>query len=459
LIVREAIKNMKDMDLSNDRGILIEQVIPFVFAIKNNTLEDEVKRDQLSKLGNTIFKDVFDNRITIPVEAFETVIINHIKALLNSSNFMVRTNGAAALSDLCQHIDDITILQKLKDQNMIDMLINKSMNNAYFATYISHIRSVIEFGVGGEAGKYVRSNSLLLEGIVLKLVNKMSGQVGKTDMDIQFRKEVTLLLITVSRIQLQLIRLEYDSEKDAEKVIESRKLLFDALYSVLSQNYAVESDVEMSSETEEAKAPNIVIQPDTKNKDIRSTKKKDFELHQLIIEALAYSDTEEFIEKQFQLYKQMYFSVSWEIRLGILKNLNTLLHTVVKSKHDVKKLIEENNQLESFLRYLVGFTTENGEKFDSNLLNLSKILNTLVQSLDDKSQLRIDILDNIDQIFDVKVKENNRVKKRQREQKFEEDEEGGAVKIPIESQHEMLREENRILTEIMQFYYLMKNTS
>ena len=100
LIVREAIRNMKDLDLSHDRGVLIEQIIPYIFAIKNNTLDDEKKQDQIAKLGNDMFKDIFENRISIPVEAFEGIIIDHIKKLLDSSNFMIRCNGAMALQDL-----------------------------------------------------------------------------------------------------------------------------------------------------------------------------------------------------------------------------------------------------------------------------------------------------------------------------------------------------------------------
>jgi len=109
----------------------------------------KLNREQISKLGNSIFKDIFESRISIPVEVFEDEILNHIKALLNSSNFMVRTNGTAALSNLCQYIDDTSLLQKLKDKEIINLLINKNIASHYFKEYLGHLRHIFEFGVGG----------------------------------------------------------------------------------------------------------------------------------------------------------------------------------------------------------------------------------------------------------------------------------------------------------------------
>lgn len=165
LIVREAVRNLKDLDLCHDKGVLIEQIIPFIFAIKNNTIEDEKKQDQLCKLGNELFKDIFENRITLPVEVFEGLILVHIKKLLDSSNFMIRSNGAKALVDLCQYIDDDTYLVKLKEKGIINLLINKNFGFQQFVGYVECIRKILEFSTGGEAGKYVRQNSLLLESI------------------------------------------------------------------------------------------------------------------------------------------------------------------------------------------------------------------------------------------------------------------------------------------------------
>lgn len=128
---------MKDIELTQDKGALIEQVIPFIFTIKNNALDDQQKREQLAKLGNSLFKDIFENRISIPVEAFENVIFNQIKVLLDSSDFMIRTNGAVALADLCQHIDQDSFLQKLKEKKIMDLLVNKNISNQYFTEYIS----------------------------------------------------------------------------------------------------------------------------------------------------------------------------------------------------------------------------------------------------------------------------------------------------------------------------------
>ena len=172
LIVREAIRNMKDLDLSNDRGILIEQVIPYIFAIKNNTLDDEKKQDQISKLGNDMFKDIFENRISIPVEAFEGVITDHIKKLLDSSNFMIRSNGAMALQDLCQHVDDNTFLQNLKEKKIIELLFYKNFSSQHFTQYVECMHKILEFGTGGENVTYVRANSLMLEEIVEKITKK-----------------------------------------------------------------------------------------------------------------------------------------------------------------------------------------------------------------------------------------------------------------------------------------------
>ena len=93
-----------------------------------------------------------------------------------------------------------------------------------------------------------------------------------------------------------------------------------------------------------------------------------------------------------------------------------------------------------------------------NLLELSKLLKTLVESLYPSSKLRIKILENIDEIFASKVKENERNKKKERlREAVEKVEEDGAIKIPVSAQHDKLKEENRTLTLIMQNYYLMKN--
>ena len=43
LIIREAMRNLKDLELSQEKGAVILQVVPYIFAIKNNTLEDEIK--------------------------------------------------------------------------------------------------------------------------------------------------------------------------------------------------------------------------------------------------------------------------------------------------------------------------------------------------------------------------------------------------------------------------------
>mmetsp|Transcript_28773 Transcript_28773/g.25474 ORF Transcript_28773/g.25474 Transcript_28773/m.25474 type:complete len:209 (+) Transcript_28773:770-1396(+) len=205
-------------------------------------------------------------------------------------------------------------------------------------------------------------------------------------------------------------------------------------------------------EEEDKVSESHVSQPDSKNSDIRSVKKEVLEFHQLIVEALAFSNTPEFISKQFKLYKSMYFSVSREIRLGILNNLNTLFNTICHSKSKIGELVEENKELYSFISSIVSSTQE-------NLLQLSKILKTLVESLDSASPLRIKILNNIDEIFASKVKEDQRNKKKERIQDAMEEEidEGGAIKIPINNQHDKLKEENKILTLIMQNYYLMKN--
>ena len=146
-------------------------------------------------------------------------------------------------------------------------------------------------------------------------------------MDINYKKQATLLLSCVNNILLKQENLEYDTPEDAKVVIESRQNLFTELFAILTQNYAQNEDVEM--EIEEKKVDEShVVQEDIKNSDIRSVKKEVIEFHQLIVEALAFSNTPEFISQQFELYKIMYFSVSREIRLGILNNLNTLFGTI-----------------------------------------------------------------------------------------------------------------------------------
>ena len=53
-----------------------------------------------------MFKDIFEDRISILVEAFEGVIVYHIKRLLDLSKFMIRSNGVKTLQDICQHVDE-----------------------------------------------------------------------------------------------------------------------------------------------------------------------------------------------------------------------------------------------------------------------------------------------------------------------------------------------------------------
>ena len=132
MIIREAIKNLKEFELTQDKGALVEQIVPFLFVIKNNTLEDTTKREQIFKLGNEIFKDIFDNRISIPVEAYEGVILNQIKILLDSSDFILRSNGAVALLDLSTYLDQDTFLQKLNERKIIELLINKNFSSQFF---------------------------------------------------------------------------------------------------------------------------------------------------------------------------------------------------------------------------------------------------------------------------------------------------------------------------------------
>ncbi|CAI2382409.1 unnamed protein product [Moneuplotes crassus] len=448
LIIREAIKNLKDLELTQEKGAIIQQVIPYVFAIKNNTLEDESKREQIKKLGNGIFKDIFENRISIPVEAFEDDILGHIKALLDSSNFMIRANGSAALADLCEHTDDNSLLQKLKDKKIIDLLINKNIGSNYFTDYLGHIRKIISFGVGGITGKYVRANSLLLEKVSKKLVTKLSNQLSKSDLDMKYKKEAALLMSTVGNIIFRLLSLDYDTEEDKKPIRETSKNYFNNLFTLLQGNY--ESEEAKEEEKEEVKIDSHVKQPDIKNKDIRSVNKQALEFHQLIVEALAYSHDQEQIHQQFELYQKLYFSVSREMRLGILNNLQVLFEIVCNSKTVVRELVEENKTLKIFLLSIVGSTQE-------NLLQLSKILRILVESLSQESEVRVKILENIDEIFASKVKEDKRNKKREQMREEQEVDDSGAIKI-ASSQHDKLKEENKVLTMIMQNYYLMKNS-
>ena len=269
-------------------------------------------------------------------------------------------------------------------------------------------------------------------------------------------KEIILLLKTVSLILMNLIRLDYDSPADAEKVVNCRRLIFEALFSVLNESYNESQEQPMEVDQEETKEVTIVAQPDSKNKDIRSTNKGLLEFHQLIIEALAFSDTTENIESQFKLFRQIYATVSWEIRLGILRNIDTLFYLVCKSRKSVREIIENNKLLGTFLLYIIDFTKENGEKFDINLMHLSKILKITAESLPNNSEISLKIAENIEQIFDSKIKEDKRNKRREREADTSDIDNKGLIQIKVDNQHELIKQENKILTDIMQNYYLIK---
>lgn len=166
----------------------------------------------------------------------------------------------------------------------------------------------------------------MLEKITQKLVAKVCNQIKKEDMDVNYKKEAALLLKTVGNILFRLANLDYDTSKDAEVVTETRNSLFNSLYSILSEKYGLEEVKEEN--IEETKDDSHVIKIDTKNRDIRSVKKEILDFHQLIVETLAFSSTPEHLQKQFKLYQHMYFSVSREIRLGVLNNLETVFSVI-----------------------------------------------------------------------------------------------------------------------------------
>jgi hypothetical protein len=427
LIVREAIKNMKDIDLAQDRGILVEQVIPYLFCIKNNTLDNEQKRDQMQKLGSKIFKEIFEDRISIPVEVYEDVILKHIKALLDSSNFRVRSNGMAALADLWEHVDEVGLLGKLKDNGILDLAVNKSMNNSYFGGYIRDLNRIIDYWVGGRVGVYVRSNAFLLETLTMKLIKKLSNQFQTSEKDIFYRKQVISLLSTVAWILYHLSQLDYDTPKDYTKVEECQSLLFPSFITYLSSTYS----------------PSVEFTP---------LPKSEIELHQAILPCLAYAPN-----PPWELLTHVFPAVSWELRLGVANYLEVALHEVWKNKQQVRSLIEENSEMQHLIEYLVDFVRKNGEKYDQVLWVLSKAWNTIVQVTE--GELREKILDSIDDIFEDRVKKNEKMKKSQREEIFKEEEDDqGAVRIAVEAKHQLLKQENEDLIKIMQNYYLMKNS-
>ena len=252
------------------------------------------------------------------------------------------------------------------------------------------------------------------------------------------------------------MKLDYDSPADAEKVINWRKFMFESLYSVLHESYGDDTSVPMQVDQEETKEATIVVQPDSKNKDIRSINKSLLEFHQLIIETLAFSDTSENIETQFMLYRKIYATVSWEIRLGILRNLDTLFNFICKGRKSVKEIVENNKLLNSFILYILDFTQENGEKFDINMLYLSKVIRALAESVTENSDILVKITEGIEQIFENKIKEDKRNKRREREAETDDVDNKGLIQIKIDNQHELIKQENNILVEIMQNYYLAK---
>ena len=100
---------------------------------------------------------------------------------------------------------------------------------------------------------------------------------------------------TVSNIQYNLSKLEYDTPKDAEKVNNSRELMFKTLISMLDDSYN-SKDQNIEEAKNEAKKFNIINQPDAKNLDIRSLNNDLYELYQLVIRTLAYSKKEDWLK-------------------------------------------------------------------------------------------------------------------------------------------------------------------
>jgi hypothetical protein len=107
---------------------------------------------------------------------------------------------------------------------------------------------------------------------VIKLTTKTCNKIKKTDAELPLKKSIIGLMKSVANIQFHLMNLDYDSPKDAEKVLESRDSLFDTLFSILKDAYEPKDAV--MEENEEAKVEvTVVNQTEDDYKDIRSVNK------------------------------------------------------------------------------------------------------------------------------------------------------------------------------------------
>lgn len=113
--------------------------------------------------------------------------------------------------------------------------------------------------------------------------------------------------------------------------------------------------------------------------------------------------------------------------------------------------------MQGLITAVLEFVSENGEKYDAVLLQLARTLKALVEVVPQGSEVRQVVYERLDGVFEEKVRQSKRIRKREMMMESEETDGCGIVKIKAGDKHESLKQENQVLTEIMQNYYLIKN--